>query len=92
MILRTTQDLAHLIRDRRSKKLLTQAALAQRVGVSRKSIVDLEGGKKTADISLILRTIRALGMDLEVHERPGKSDKTGVDIDSVVDKSTKTKR
>jgi hypothetical protein len=31
-------------------------------------------------------------MDLEVHERPGKSDKTGVDIDSVVDKSTKTKR
>lgn len=92
VLIRTTQDLAHLIRDQRSRLSLTQAGLAQRVGVSRKWIVDLEGGKKTADISLILRTIRALGIDLEVVDRPAKPDKNDGNVDRVIERSTRTTR
>jgi len=90
MIVRTTTDLAHLIRDRRSRLLLTQAGLADLVGVSRKWIVDLEAGKRTADISLILRAIKALGLDLDVRERANKTDKNGVDVDQIIERSRRT--
>ena len=91
MIIRTTRDLAHLVRDRRSRLALTQANLAELVGVSRKWIVDLEAGKRTGDISLILRTIKALGLDLEVRERVSRTKRGDVDVDEIIEKSKRTR-
>jgi y4mF family transcriptional regulator len=92
MLIRTTRDLGHLIRDRRSRMGLTQAALADVVGVSRKWIVELEAGKRSADISLILRTLRALGMDLDVRDRSTKPQTGGVDLDRIIERSKRSSR
>jgi HTH-type transcriptional regulator/antitoxin HipB len=92
MIIRTTGDLAHLIRDRRSRLRLTQANLAELVGVSRKWIVDVESGNRAGDVSLILRTIKALGMDLEVRDRVSSAEVNDVDIDQIVQRSKRTTR
>lgn len=50
---------------------LDQTSLAERAHTSRKWIVDVEKGKPRAAIGLILRTLQALGVSLEV--RDGKS-------------------
>ena len=65
MTIRTTADLAGLIRDRRKTLELDQKTLAARVGVSRKWIVDIEKGKARADLGLVLRTLEVLGVRLQ---------------------------
>jgi HTH-type transcriptional regulator / antitoxin HipB len=87
MRLRTPADLGALIRDRRIKLGLNQRSLAQKVGVSRQWIVEMEKGKPRAEIGLLLRTIDALGILLSEEKEPlGKrGDGTPtVDIDSIV--------
>ncbi len=64
MRLRTPQDIGLTIRERRRAQHLDQAALARRVGVSRQWIVGIEKGKGRADLSLVLRTLDALGIVL----------------------------
>src|SRR5260370_16899325 len=71
MRIRTPADLGALIRDHRTKLGLDQKSLAQKVGVSRQWIVDVEKGKPRAEIGLLLRTISALGIALDAEkERP----------------------
>jgi HTH-type transcriptional regulator / antitoxin HipB len=93
MRIRTPTDLGALIRDYRTKLRLEQKSLAQRVGVSRQWIVDVEKGKPRAEIGLLLRTIAALGIVLDAEkEGPVKEKDTSlshdadanVDIDSIV--------
>ena len=87
MRIRTPADLGALIRDRRIKLTLDQRSLAQKVGVSRQWIVEVEKGKPRAEIGLLLRTIDALGIQLMTEEDvPGKKRQTApaVDIDSIV--------
>ena len=72
MLLRTAAELGQLARDRRLALGLTQAALSVRVGVSRKWIVDLEAGKRAADLSLVLRALNVLGLDLDVRPRDAR--------------------
>jgi HTH-type transcriptional regulator / antitoxin HipB len=87
MRIRTPADLGALIRDRRIKLTLDQRSLAQKVGVSRQWIVEVEKGKPRAEIGLLLRTIDALGIQLITEEDgPGKKRQTApaVDIDSIV--------
>lgn len=87
MRIRTPADLGALIRDRRTRLGLDQKSLAQKVGVSRQWIVEVEKGKPRAEIGLLLRTIDVLGILLAPQkEVPGKTkDKSGtVDIDSIV--------
>ncbi|HET7630888.1 MAG TPA: helix-turn-helix domain-containing protein [Gemmatimonadaceae bacterium] len=69
MRIRSATELGHLAREARRSQGLTQAQLAARVGASRKWIIDLEGGKRTADLSLVLRTLNILGLDLDVTPR-----------------------
>jgi HTH-type transcriptional regulator/antitoxin HipB len=61
--------------------------LAERVGVSRQWIVDVEKGKPRTEVSLILRTLDVLGIPLTAGE-PAKTEGQGgplpVDIDSIV--------
>ena len=87
MRIRTPIDLGAVIRDRRKKLQLDQKSLAAKVGVSRQWIVEVEKGKPGAEIGLVLRTIEALGINLEVDEARKVAAQTSpppVDIDSIV--------
>jgi y4mF family transcriptional regulator len=70
MRVRTSTDVGAVIRDRRQALGLTQAALAEKVGVSRKWIVDVERGKPRAALRWVLRTLEALGIVLDVGPPP----------------------
>jgi len=62
MRLRTPRDIGLQIRERRRALGLGQAELADRVGVSRQWIIGIEKGKERAALSLVLRTLDALGI------------------------------
>jgi HTH-type transcriptional regulator / antitoxin HipB len=68
MLIRTPVDLGALIRDRRIALGLNQKTLADKVGVSRQWIVEIEKGKPRAEIALVLRAIDVLGIPLTVNE------------------------
>src|ERR1700680_2069174 len=75
------------IRDRRIKLVLDHSSLAQKIGVSRKWIVEVEKGKPRTEFDLMLRTIVALGIILTMeNEASAKTNDVvpAVDIDSVV--------
>jgi HTH-type transcriptional regulator/antitoxin HipB len=71
MRIRTPIDLGALIRERRKALRLDQKTLAEKVGVSRQWIVDVEQGKPRLEIGLVLRTADALGIVLTV-DKPTK--------------------
>lgn len=84
MIIRNSRDLGALVRDHRVKKGLTQAQLATRVGVSRKWLIDLESGKRTSDLRLVLRTVNAIGLQLDAVDKPKQGVIGGPDINAIV--------
>lgn len=70
--------------------------LADRVGVSRQWIVEIEHGKPRAEIGLLLRTIDALTLEMRIvpqRHRPGDRPSDGrsrdVDIDMLVEQARK---
>ena len=75
MRIRTPTDLGALIRDHRNRLGLDQKSLAEKVGVSRQWIVEVEQGKPRAEIGLLLRTISALGIALDAETGLRKSQK-----------------
>jgi HTH-type transcriptional regulator/antitoxin HipB len=64
------RDLGLRLRDERQRAGLTQAALAERAGVSRRWLVEFESGKDTAEFGLALKVVRALGLIIEVNQAP----------------------
>jgi HTH-type transcriptional regulator / antitoxin HipB len=93
MRIRTPADLGALIRDHRTKLGLDQKSLAQKVGVSRQWIVEVEKGKPRAEIGLLLRTVGALDIALDAGKEGSRRPKdrsllhgadAHVDIDSIV--------
>jgi len=68
--LRTPADIGALIKDRRRMLRLDQADLAQRIGVSRLWVSQIERGKPGASLALILRAFAALGIELTGHPVP----------------------
>lgn len=62
----TPSELGALIRDRRKSLGLDQGALAERVGVSRLWVNEIEQGKPRAAVGLVLRTLAALGVQLDL--------------------------
>ena len=97
MRIRTTTDLGLVIRDRRRKLGLDQRVLADRVGVSRQWIVEIEKGKPRAEVGLLLRTLETLGLDLMVDARDTSTLESTVpvvdiDIDAVIDQARGGKR
>jgi HTH-type transcriptional regulator/antitoxin HipB len=91
-VIRTTADVAALIRDRRHKLGLDQGALAKRVGVGREWIIEIEKGKPRAGIELVLRTLAALGVVLTAQrgDKPRKS--PDIDLDAIVDSARRTRK
>jgi len=66
MLINTPRDLGSAIRERRKALGLDQIELADRVGASRRWLIQVENGKPGASFGLLLRTIHALGMQMEV--------------------------
>jgi HTH-type transcriptional regulator / antitoxin HipB len=99
MRIRTPTDLGAIIRDSRIKLGLDQKSLADRIGVSREWIVEIEKGKPRAHIGLVLRAFNALGITLDARPEsasPNKSSarsaNTSVDIDSIVAAARKPRK
>ena len=97
MRIRTVPELGLIIRERRRKLGLGQRALAAQVGVSRQWIVEVEQGKARAAVGLVLRTLEALGLQLDI-EVAGSAAPTpnssivDIDLDAVIDKAAGRRR
>ncbi|MEO8063432.1 MAG: helix-turn-helix transcriptional regulator [Pseudomonadota bacterium] len=58
-------ELENALKDHRARLNLTQAELAERVGVSRKTINTVENGVFTPSATLALKLARVLGVKVE---------------------------
>ena len=90
MRIRTATDLGAFIRERRVKLAMDQSNLAEKAGTSRKWIVEVEQGKPRAEIGLVLRTLKALGVSLDLaadraQKTVAASESGNVDIDNILD-------
>ncbi len=92
MQLRTPNEIGHLVRDRRKSRGWTQDQLATRLGVSRLWIVQLEQGKATVQLGLVLRTLNELDVPLQVDLQPqshsGMRLNDAIDLDSIILRTT----
>jgi transcriptional regulator with XRE-family HTH domain len=61
---------------------MTQSRLAKTAGVSRRWLSDLESGKPTAEVGLVLKVLNALGLVLDA--RPELANPASVDIDEIL--------
>jgi len=84
MRIRTVREIGQHVRAARQKQALTQAELAAAVGASRKWIVDLESGRTTRDLTLVLRTLNVLGLELQVAPQANRSATKGIDLDAIL--------
>ena len=65
----TTADIGAFIRERRRELGLTQAELAERVGIGTTYLSHLENGKETAEIGKALYLLQMLGLNLFIEKR-----------------------
>ena len=92
MIIYAPADLGAAIRAGRRALGIGQAELAARVGVRRQWVLKIEAGKSTAEVGLVLRTLNALGLRLEVgearHKRSAKPPPgLSYDIDAALERT-----
>jgi transcriptional regulator with XRE-family HTH domain len=66
MRIRTTHDLASVMRGRRRELGISQAELAMRASVSRDWLNTFERGKRTVELSLVFRLVDTLGLEIEL--------------------------
>lgn len=66
----STHELGIYVRDQRRAAGLNQADLAARAAVSRRWLSDLEAGKPTVEVGLVLRVFAALGQLVDVRPDP----------------------
>jgi y4mF family transcriptional regulator len=67
MRIANARDLGLVVRQSRQDRGQTQSQLAAEAGVSRRWLSDLEAGKATAEVGLVLRTLHALGLGLNAY-------------------------
>ena len=88
MYIRTPKEIGHLVRDRRKNKKWTQDQLAKRLGVSRLWIVQLEQGKPTVQLGLVLRALNELDatlqFDLQSASKAAHKNDGGIDLDLII--------
>ncbi|MBI1945870.1 MAG: helix-turn-helix transcriptional regulator [Deltaproteobacteria bacterium] len=65
----TTGELGAALRARRKERALTQAQLADLCGVSVRFVSEVERGRPTAGVGLVLRLCARLGLDVGVAPR-----------------------
>ena len=59
------KNIAALVKQERKRRGWTQAELAMHSGVSRDWVIGLEKAKPTVELSLVLRTLKALRINLD---------------------------
>ncbi len=69
----TVKELGAGLRKVRKALGLTQADLALAAGVGLRFVVELEAGKPTVRLELVLRVIEALGGSLQLHHLPSEA-------------------
>lgn len=85
MLIRTPSDMGALIRDRRRACKLGQQQLAEKVGVSRQWLIDVEKGKSRAELGLVLRTLEALEVAISsMPSEPAKKRPSSIDLNSII--------
>lgn len=70
MRIKTTEQIGHLIHRERVKKQWTQQQLADKVGVGREWIVSVEKGRSNPQLDLVLRTLTALNLGIQISSLP----------------------
>ncbi len=90
MLVNSINDLAAAIRGRRLRAGLSQEQVAARTGVSRQWVGELERGKSTAELGLVLGLLDALELKIELDDREFDRESAGrpttsVDLDGVLD-------
>lgn len=66
--IRNPEQLGRIIRLKRLEKALSQAALAQQLGVERKWVIRLEAGNPKAEMGLVLRAFAILGLRVTTND------------------------
>jgi y4mF family transcriptional regulator len=91
MYVRNVADIGKLIRQARKKSGTSQSSLASRLGVSQPWLSEVENGKESAEIGMVLRVISLLGLELDLsdprqtrRDRPILHDSAFPDIDKIV--------
>lgn len=85
MLIRTPGDVGALIKEQRTKLGLDQDALAKKAGTSRKWLIEVEKGKPGAELELVLRTLRTLGVVLHTGDAAGPAHPKNASIAPSVD-------
>ena len=85
MRIASARDLGLYVRERRRDLGRNQTDLAAAARVSRRWLSDLEAGKATAEIGLVLRTLDALDLVLTAQPREDL-ESGGVDLDDLLRK------
>jgi HTH-type transcriptional regulator / antitoxin HipB len=83
----TVRGLAILVRERRQELARTQTEVAAAASVSRRWLTAFESGKPTAEIGLVLRTLHALNLTVDIRPTEMIVEKSGlphVDLDAVL--------
>lgn len=65
-LVRSGSDLGRAIAEMRAGRQLTQAELAEQVGVSRSWLAKLERGRSTVMVDLLVRILRTMGATIVV--------------------------
>lgn len=100
MEVRTPRALGALIRACRRELNFGQEAFAARVGGSRPWLSAVERGKPTAEMALVLRTLAALGLILDVRAEggaqphsspPARPDLPRIDLNEIVERHRKSR-
>lgn len=92
MLIRRPRDLGAVIRERRRELGWDQQTLANKIGVSRQWVIEIEKGKARAEVGLVLRALDALGVSLSAGGGAVAPEKAGdtvseIDIDAIVRKA-----
>jgi len=87
MRIRSAHDLAAAVRGRRKELAISQAELAHRAGVARKSISEFESGKSEPELALVLRVLEQLGLAIEVGRGDGgaRAPRRAINLDTVIE-------
>lgn len=65
----SSKEYGHTLRARRRGLGLSQANVADAIGVNRRVVGELESGKPTVQLQIALDAARALGLDIELVPR-----------------------
>ncbi len=87
MILHSAKEVGALVRDRRTGLGLSQLQLAEKVGVSRVWMVQFERGKPNAQLGLVLRTLRELGVPLKAEVDQDSHSSRKIDLGSIINRN-----